>query len=348
MIEANGATIIPGWIDMHNHMGGAGRPAYTVPIRNDAYSAALAYGITTVRDPSASTRIFDIADAIESGSRPGPRVFSTGPALTPPRVGGLHSAEEMRAFIEPYARIWHAGTIKQYFSGGRRVRQWIADAAREFDLFVTSEGGGSFTSNLSMLWDGYSGIEHPLGETPLRDDVIQMMVRSGVLWTPTLAITGFRSSSNRHIYESRLGEDEKFRHFHAPDYYLFNGGTTRPISSDDRYLFSIGADVRNFIRAGGHIGIGSHGDVQGIGFHWELWDLARAGVPVMDLLRAGTIWGAEGLGIDGDVGTIEPGRRADLQILGSNPLDDIRNTNSVRLVVRNGIVYNPADLNRLN
>jgi hypothetical protein len=90
---------------------------------------------------------------------------------------------------------------------------------------------------------------------------------------------------------------------------------------------------------GGRVGIGAHGEIPGLGYHYEMWLHALGGMPGHDILRSATIVGAEALGHAGDFGSLEPGKLADLQVLEKKPLIDIRNTMSVRYVMKNGRLY---------
>ena len=91
-------------------------------------------------------------------------------------------------------------------------------------------------------------------------------------------------------------------------------------------------------------GVGSHGQLQGLGYHWELWATQSGGMSEHDALRVATALGAEAIGLDGDLGSIEPGKLADLVVLEANPLDDIRNTNRIRYVMKNGRLYDAGTL----
>ncbi len=105
--------------------------------------------------------------------------------------------------------------------------------------------------------------------------------------------------------------------------------------------------MKDLVEADGIGGVGSHGQLQGLGYHWELWSVASGGMKNMDALKTATILGAEALGLDGDLGSIEEGKLADILIMDQNPLEDIRNTNTLTHVVKNGRVYDAESLNEV-
>src|SRR5581483_4009016 len=81
------------------------------------------------------------------------------------------------------------------------------------------------------------------------------------------------------------------------------------------------------------------GQLQGLGAQWEIWNIAMGGMPRYDVLRVATIFGAEAIGHEKDLGSLEAGKLADLQVLDKNPLDDIKNTNTIKYVMKNGRLY---------
>ena len=110
---------------------------------------------------------------------------------------------------------------------------------------------------------------------------------------------------------------------------------------------AIGKTVADIVKAGGRAGLGSHGQLQGLGAHWETWSLQSGGLSNHDTLKVITIHGAEAIGMQQDIGSLEAGKLADLVVLDRNPLENIRNTNSVRYVMKNGELYEADTLNMI-
>jgi imidazolonepropionase-like amidohydrolase len=95
------------------------------------------------------------------------------------------------------------------------------------------------------------------------------------------------------------------------------------------------------------VGVGSHGQLQGLGYHWELWAMGSGGASPHDILRAATILGAEAIGFGKDLGSIEPGKLADLLVFDADPLADLRHSVGIRYVMKNGRLYEGETLDEV-
>jgi hypothetical protein len=169
---------------------------------------------------------------------------------------------------------------------------------------------------------------------------VQLETFSGITYTPTLIVNYGASATGQNYWLTRynLDEDKKVRYFTPHEdvdkwreYQWYR---------EDQYIFpKIAKEAAKIVANGGHIGLGAHGEIQGIGTHWELWMIASGGMPTHDALRVGTIMSADAIGLSKDIGSLEPGKLADLLVLDANPLADIRNTNTIRYVMKNGRLY---------
>jgi Tol biopolymer transport system component/imidazolonepropionase-like amidohydrolase len=335
VMDVSGRTIIPGLVDIHYH-----EHASYDPLRSQVYEhlAMLAYGVTSTRNPQPTTTdIFSYRDLVEAGLALGPRLFTTGPGVS--QRGQIGSLDDARRAIRRYSEHFDVNGIKQYAAGNRQQRQWILMALREQGLMATTEGYHDLRLNLTAIMDGYPGHEHSFPIVPLYRDVIRLVAEAGTTYTPTLLIAFGGPGAEDFFYttESPIN-DPKFRRF-TPDHQLYRMRRRTWNHEDDHVFKQMARVAADIVAAGGRVGLGSHGQLHGLGTHWELWALASGGMSNHDALRVATIFGAEAIGHAADLGSIEPGKLADLVVLDGNPLVDIRHTNTVRYVVRNGEVF---------
>ena len=336
-IDVSGKTIMPGLMDIHAHMW----PQWGVHAPQPyMYTANLAYGVTTTRDPQTSTAdVISYGDAVDAGQIIGPRIYATGPGIF--AQDDVTSADDAKEVMKRYSEFYLTQTIKQYMAGDRRQRQWIAMAAKEQRITPTLEGGLDFKKNMTEAMDGYAGIEHTLPIAPLYKDAIQLFSTSGTTWTPTLLVQYGGPWAENWWYEHYdiLGDPKLVRF--TPFSELERRGLRRPQwFRESEYSFKLFAEqAKRLVEAGGRVGLGGHGQLQGLGVHWELWTIASGGMKPMDVLRVGTIFGAQAIGLQRHLGSLEPGKLADILVLDANPLDDIKNTNTIRYVMKNGRVY---------
>lgn len=342
--ELNGATVMPGIVDIHAHW--QFRRELLEPETPSVY-ANLAYGVTTVRDPQALADIFGLSDLVEVTDVPSPRITSTGPGLF--SEFNPQSLDEARALVKRYRDDYGTWLLKSYLIGNRQQRQWIVQASRELGMIPTTEGGSDDKLDLTHALDGFPGNEHALPTAPLYDDAVQLLAQSGITYTPTLIVSfgGALPVYRLHATE-RPADDVRLQRF-FPRSELFARTAQRLLAfpDEDYNDRETSAGAAAVLRAGGKVALGGHGEMQGLQVHWEMRLLAQGGMSNHEVLRVATRNGAEALGLHTDLGSLEPGKLADLLVLDRDPLVDIRNSSSVREVMRGGVLYDAETLDRL-
>ncbi len=344
IFDVKGATIMPGIVDVHAHYFGVQRGI--LDMQNWTFLANLAYGVTTGRDPQTGTNdMFAYQDLVDVGEMIGPRAFSTGPGVF--AATDFQSLDEARKVVAKYKKHYRTHTLKSYMVGNRRQRQWMIEACKEHGIMPTTEGGLDLKLDLTHLLDGFSGNEHSLPIVPLFKDVAELFARAGIFYTPTLLVAyGGPFAENYFYTTTEVHDDPKLRRF-IPHSEL-DESRRRPWFRKEEHVFPrIAEAAAKIIRAGGRVCIGGHGQLQGIQCHWEMWALQSGGLTNMEVLRAATLHGAEAIGYAADLGSIEVGKLADLVVLNKSPLDDIRNTNTIRYVMKDGELFEGDTLNQL-
>lgn len=352
VIDVSGKTLIPGFVDTHYHA------QWLIPELHPGqawqYLTNLAYGVTTTRDPqTASTDILSYQDRVETGGMVGPRIYSTGPGVF--NGENIRDLDHARNVLKRYSQYYGTHTLKMYMAGNRQQRQWIIMAAKELGLMPTTEGGLDYKLDLTHAMDGYPGIEHALPIAPMYDDVIEVFKASQTTNSPTLLVSyGGPFGENYWYTHYDLLGDAKLKRFTPKDHLdgkaRRRGNNPGPGGwfTEDEYVISKHAEfAKRMVEGGARIGMGSHGQLQGLGYHWELWSMASGGMTPHDALRVATIYGAEAVGMGQDLGSLEAGKMADILVLDANPLENIRNSNGIRYVMKNGRIYEGNSLNEI-
>jgi imidazolonepropionase-like amidohydrolase len=339
VVDATGSTLLPGLIDAHFHLDG----------RNDRPGVFLRHGVTTLRDPGAWIETYD---TVRNGGQPIPRLFLAGPHLDcapvayPKDAIIIHSADEARAAVN---RCIDQGAvvIKVYFrlplefivaaTAAGHARGVLVTGHLELVRAVDAIGAGldgiehvtSFGTSLAEPADAARYIAAVTAKNAARQDgryelwggldldhcprlvpAIDLAVKHNLVLCPTLAVFELRAN------------DAKATPLKAHGY--------------DNMLKFVG----RYHRAGGHIVVGSHSEVPHAQYGWayqrELELLVEAGLSPMQAIQSATLEGARYFRTADRLGSIEPGKQADLILIEGEPLKDISVMRNIRKVMLNG------------
>ncbi len=362
VIDISGKTLMPGFVDMHGHLESSDSD-FLLPQKHPNHYAALAFGITTNLDPASRPPSLATSELNLAGVAVGPRLITTGAivfgidAVTAVHrlhpINGLDDARNIVAHKKALGAI----IVKSYMQPMRSQRQQLIKAAREAEVMVTPEGEGHYYNNLSMILDGHVSVEHNFPMANYYDDVIQLIVHGGTSVTPTLIVANGETPSESYFYQTtRPWDDPKIkiyvqrtygRGLEMPPYV--KGMVTLHQAEElwDIGFRSVARSLKKLDDAGGVVNTGGHGQIHGLDLHWELWSLAEGGMSNQRILRAATSNGARTIGLDKQIGTVEAGKLADLIVLDANPLENIRNTNTVRYTMVNGRLYDSLSMNEI-
>ncbi len=351
VIDCQGKTIMPGMIDVHAHPGNF-RFGLN-PQKQWEYYAQLAYGVTTQHDPSVNSEMaFSNAEMLKAGRMVGPRLYATGTILYGADgdfKAPINSLDDARSTLRR-TKAWGAFSVKSYNQPRRDQRQQVIAAARELGMLVVPEGGSFFHHNLTQVVDGHTGVEHNLPVAPLYNDVISLWSKTNAHNTPTLIVNYGGLNGEYEFYQkSEVWAKKPLLNF-TPKHVLDERSRHRTMVPEEEYQnghILVSQSCKKLQDAGVNINLGAHGQLNGLGAHWELWMLQQGGMSNLQALKCATINGAKYLGMDKEIGSLAPGKLADLIVLDKNPLDDIRNSESIRYVMVNGRLYESETLNEI-
>ena len=345
-VDVAGRTIIPGLIDGHAH--GPQGVDDIVPQQNWAAHAHLALGVTTVHDPSStSSEIFPAAEMQRAGIILAPRTFSSGEIVYGARSPGVFAQIDSYADALAHVRrlrLQGAHSIKNYNQPRRDQRQQVVAAARAENIAVVAEGGSLFGMDMTIIQDGNTTLEHNIPQSRLYEDVLSFFSQTRVGYTPTLVVTyGGLAGDPYWAQASRVWEHPLLSRY-VPPAQLADRVRVQ-MAPAEQFVDQYSAREADRLSARGvPVSIGAHGQQQGLAAHWELWSFVRGGMTPLEALRAATATPAQVYGFR-DIGTLEPGKLADLVILEANPLEDIRNSDKISHVMLNGRLYDARTLN---
>ncbi len=342
VVSGEGKTLIPGLIEMHTHLG---LPAWG----SGQGKVWLAYGITSLRTPAdALYRVIEERESIRAGRRAGPRIFYTGATLDGDRIYysgalALNDGEELEQEMKRAVSLGY-DLVKTYVRLPDPLQKEAIEKAHAEGIFVTSH------EVYPAVGYGVDGIEHLSGTsrrgfspklTQLRrtyDDVVELIARSGVYFTPTVLLQGGYALALAR--EPDLLDEARFQALFPP--FVQESFRSRLQAGDAfasrEVVAPVFATIGEIHRRGGRVIAGTDSPIipYGLSLLLEIEQLSEAGLGPMAALESATRVAAEALGAGSDLGTIEPGKIADLVLLGADPLEDIKNLRKTERVVVNG------------
>ncbi len=349
--DVSGKIIMPGIVDAHAHIG-AFRDGLTTQ-KHWQFYANLAYGVTTAHDPSAHTEtVFALSELQKNGTLVGPRLYSTGFILYGAEgdfKAVINNLEDARSSIRR-TKAFGALSVKSYNQPRREQRQQVLQAAREEGIFVVPEGGSTFYHNMTMIMDGHTGVEHNIPVAPVYKDVLELWGQSNVGYTPTLIVNYGGMNGEYFWYQNtNVWENEKLLKY-TPRGLIDARSRHRKMVPDEEYEnghILVSKTTKALSDAGVKVNLGAHDQLQGLGAHWELWLLHQGGMSNHEALKTATINSANYIGAGNDVGSLKTGKLADLIVMDGDPLEDIRNTESIIYTMINGRLYDTATMNEI-
>lgn len=215
-------------------------------------------------------------------------------------------------------------------------------------MMVVPEGGSLFEHNMTMIADGHTGIEHSIPVPRVYEDVLQFWGGSQTGYTPTLGVAyGGLWGENYWYQHTPVWKDPRLLSFVPADMVRARARRGILAGEDDFNHINNARIAKQLVDRGVHVQLGAHGQREGLAAHWELWSFGQGGMTPLEALRCGTLYGAAYLGLDQDLGSLEVGKLADLIVLEKNPLEELRNSETVRLTMVNGRLYEAATLNEI-
>lgn len=349
VLDLDGKTIVPGFIDIHAH--GPYGQELIVPQQNWSTMAHLAFGVTTIHDPSSSAEmVFAASEYARAGLVVAPRIYSTGDVIYGAKAYGFASIDSLDDALAHVRRLKLQGAIsvKNYNQPRRDQRQQVVEAARQEGLMVFAEGGALYDMDLNLVADGNTGVEHTLPQQAIYDDVVQFWSQTHVGYTPTL-IVGYGAISGEDYW---YDHDDVWKHpllsRWVPPRDLQARSVRRQKAPEEDYGHVDNAVIaKKLADAGVAVHSGAHGQREGLGTHWEMWMLAQGGMSPLEALRAATLVPARTLGMDKDLGSLEPGKLADLVVIDGDVTQDIRLSDHVTHVMVNGRLYEADTLDEV-
>ena len=344
--DAAGKTVIPGFIDTHAHLHYSGFELF--PEAKWEYVANLAYGVTTVYDPSApSLDVFAQGEDVEAGLMVGPRVYSSGDVLYGGQQAGIfaevNNLEDAKHQVRRM-KAYGARMIKVYQQPRRSQRIYFAEACREQHMLLTAEGAGELQTDMTMVIDGFTALEHAL-PVALGKDVVDFVAKSTTFYTPTLLVAYGGPWAELYFWQTANPHDDPKLNRFVPHESLDKMARRHPWIWPAEYHFpTVAHGAAEVLRAGGNVSLGAHGQLQGLGAALGglgdggrgRHDKDRAMTPIEALRASPRSTPPRSSATRRTWARSRPASWPTSSSSTRNPIDDIHNTPKIRWVVKNG------------
>ena len=344
VINLTGKYIIPGLFDMHAHVANVLKNSYNQSESENMLRMLLAYGVTTIRNPGGPTeQSVALRENISEEKIVGPQIFTAGQLLNTPQMPvpfvekQVQTGQDVRQEVRNQVAIG-VDYIKLYVGLAPELVQAAIDEAHSNGIKVI--GHLYLTSWTDAANLGIDALTHGIPVSPflLSEDNQQRFLEvkdhpfNHFLWLDLVDLNGpeikemikalvgnnIPVDPTLDIYEAMVKEESQNQYLWPKVLQL-----TKMFYDNGVTLLS-GTDIPNFEL------------VPGASLHHELEILVEAGIPPLEVIKIATRNGATALGKEEDVGTIEPGKQADMIILSDNPVNEISNTKKIEAVINNG------------
>jgi imidazolonepropionase-like amidohydrolase len=350
VLDATGQWVIPGLVEVHTHS--TARPRLAQALALGVTSALviapsdsfLALGPWSAEPSSTAPRMFVTPGGFSGGF---PEPFVQGFALERPA-----SPSEARRAVEALTargakqfKIWHddgslwSDTVMRLPMLTPEVLTEIVRAAHQRKARVYAHAWRARDAR-AMLDAGVDAIIHPVADSILDPALLRRFAERRMATATTWS--GLLRIFNRSAFARRVLADERLlRALPDSEAQAFARDTEPPVRTDPLwarlagYRATVSRNARALLDAGAPLAVGSDGPV-GLATHLEMELMVEGGLTPREVLLAATVGGARLLGLSREVGTIEPGKRADLVVLRSDPLTDIRNARDVVWTIKGG------------
>jgi imidazolonepropionase-like amidohydrolase len=345
VINLTGKYIIPGLFDMHAHVANVRKNSYNQNESEHMLRMLLAYGVTTIRNPGGPTeQSVALRENVSEGKIVGPQIFTAGQLLNTPdipvpfverqvqteqdvrqevRTQAAADVDYIKLYVGLTPDLVKAAIDEAHFNGKKVIghlymTSWTDAANLGIDALTHGVPVSPFLLSEADQQEFLAFGDHPFNHIlwldlvdlngPEINNMISALVNNEIPVDPTLDIYEIivKESQLQDLWPKVLQLTKK----------LYDNGVT---------ILS-GSDIPNFDLA------------PGASLHHELELLVEAGISPLEVIKIATRNGAQALGIDKDVGTIEPGKEADMIILSDNPVVSITNTKKIEAVINNGQV----------